>query len=164
MLSWMPLATLRNCSSLIPSRIIHMPTASENSRLSGRATPQYLTSPSAGRRPCQWTFCRATLPTRGVAPMLPRHGAPQRSPPLVQGRQWVMVAWKNQCEYDEGWGIPGSILDDPGPIKLSLSPARYTTSAGAVRDSWCLQVHVASAFSRGVQRTVDHSRGAAVIS
>ena len=55
------------------------------------------------------------------------------------------------------------ILDDPGPFKLPLFPARYTTSAGAVRGSWCLQVHVASAFSRGVQRKVDESRGAAVI-
>ena len=29
--------------------------------------------------------------------------------------------------------------DDPEPIKLSLSPARYTTSTGALRDSWCLR-------------------------
>ena len=56
------------------------------------------------------------------------------------------------------------ILDDPGPFKLPLFPARYTTSAGAVRGSSYLQVHVASAFSRGVQRNVDDSRGAAVIS
>ena len=56
------------------------------------------------------------------------------------------------------------ILDDPGPIKLPLFPAHYTTSAGAVRGSWRLQVHVASPFSRGVQRNVDDSRGAAVIS
>ena len=55
-------------------------------------------------------------------------------------------------------------LDDPGPFKLPLFPARYTTSAGAVRGSWCLQVHVASVFSRGVHRNVDDSRGAAVIS
>ena len=32
------------------------------------------------------------------------------------------------------------------------------------RGSWCLQVHVASAFPRGVQRNVDDSRCAAVIS
>ena len=56
------------------------------------------------------------------------------------------------------------ILDDPGPFKLPLFPARYTISAGAVRGSWCLQVHVASAFSRAVQRNVDDSIGAAVIS
>ena len=54
-------------------------------------------------------------------------------------------------------------LDDPGPIKLPLSPARYTTSTGAVRGSWCLQFHVASAVSRGIQRNVDDSRGAAVV-
>ena len=55
------------------------------------------------------------------------------------------------------------LLDDPGPIKLPLPPARYTTSTGAVRGSCCLQIHVASAFSQGVQRNVDDSRGAAVI-
>ena len=61
--SWMPLATLLNCSSLILSRIIHMPIGSDNSRLSRRATPQCFTSPSAGRRPYQPTFCRVTLRT-----------------------------------------------------------------------------------------------------
>ena len=56
------------------------------------------------------------------------------------------------------------VLDDPGPVKLPLPLARYTTSTGAVRGSWCLQVHEASVFSRGIQRNVDHSRGAAVVS
>ena len=51
------------------------------------------------------------------------------------------------------------VLDDPEPFKLPLFPARYTTSPGAVRGSWYLQVHVASAFSRGVQGNVDDSRG-----
>ena len=46
-------------------------------------------------------------------------------------------------------------LDDPGTIKLPLHPARYTTSTGGVRGSWCLQVHEASAFSRGIQRNLD---------
>ena len=103
-------------------------------------------------------------PTPGVAPPLLPYGAPQGSPLLIQGRRLVVVAWKNQFEYDGGWGIPGPILDDPGPIKLPFSPACYTTSTGAVRGSWCLQDHVASAFPRGVQRNVDDSRGAAVIS
>ena len=53
-------------------------------------------------------------------------------------------------------------LDDPGPIKRPLSPARYTTSTGGVRGYWCLQVHLASAFVRGVLSNVDESRGAAV--
>ena len=55
-------------------------------------------------------------------------------------------------------------LDDPGPIELPLPPARYTASTGAVRGSWCLQVHIASAFPRGIQPNVDESRGAAVTS
>ena len=37
-------------------------------------------------------------------------------------------------------------LDDPEPIKLPLPPACYTTSTGAIRGSWCLQVHIASAL------------------
>ena len=53
-------------------------------------------------------------PTRGVALPLPRYGAPQGSPLLIQGRRWVMVAWKNQCEYDGGWGIPGPIVGRSG--------------------------------------------------
>ena len=53
-------------------------------------------------------------------------------------------------------------LDDPGSTKLPLTPARYTTSTGAVRGSRRLQVHLASAFARGVQRNADESRGAAV--
>ena len=52
--------------------------------------------------------------------------------------------------------------DDPGPIELPFSPARYTTSTGAVRGSWCLRVQLASAFARGVQRNLGESRGAAV--
>ena len=53
-------------------------------------------------------------------------------------------------------------LDNPRPIKLPLPPAHYTISTGAVRGSWCLQVHIARAFSRGIQHNVDESRGAAV--
>ena len=55
-------------------------------------------------------------------------------------------------------------LDDPGPIKLPLPPACYTTSTGAVRGSWRLQGHEANAFSRGIQRNVDDSGGVAVVS
>ena len=55
-------------------------------------------------------------------------------------------------------------LDDPGPIKLPPSLARYTTLTGAVRGSWCFQVHIASAFPGETQRNVDESRGAAVAS
>ena len=51
-----------------------------------------------------------------------------------------------------------------GRSNFLFPPARYTTSTGAVRGSWCLQVHIASAFPRGMQRNVDESRGAAVAS
>ena len=50
---------------------------------------------------------------------------------------------------------PVRVLDDPGQIKLPPSPACYQTSTGAVRGSWCLQVHVDSTFSRRVQRNTD---------
>ena len=64
---WMPMATLQNCSSPIPSRVIHMPIGCANSRPNRRATPQCVTSPSDGRRPCRSTFCRAT-PRTSVLP------------------------------------------------------------------------------------------------
>jgi len=77
--SWMPLATLLNCSSLvIPSRVFHMPIGSDNSRMSRRATPQSVTSPSTGRRPCQPTFCRVTLRTTNRLYRQMRIGAAQR--------------------------------------------------------------------------------------
>ena len=59
--SWMPSVTMRNCSSLIPSRVILMSIGSESSRLNRRAIPQCVTSLSAGRRPCHPTVGRATL-------------------------------------------------------------------------------------------------------
>ena len=31
-------------------------------------------------------------------------------------------------------------LDDPGPVKLPLLPAYYTTLTGGVQGSWCLQL------------------------
>ena len=42
-----------------------------------------------------------------------------------------MVAWEDQHERDCGWGIFGAFFDDPGPVMLLLTPARYTTSTGA---------------------------------
>ena len=96
--------------------------------------------------------------------MVQRYDVSQRSPLLVQGRRRFVVAWEDQCEHDCGWGILLRFLNDPGPIKLLLSPARYTTSTGAVRGSWCLQEHLASSFARGVQRNVEESRGTAVYS
>ena len=34
-------------------------------------------------------------------------------------------------------------LDNPRPIKLALPLVRYTNLTGALRGSWCLQVHIA---------------------
>ena len=75
-----------------------------------------------------------------------------------------MVAWKISASATEDKVYLVRFLGDPGPIKLPLPPARYTTSTGAVRGSWCLQVHIASEFLRGIQPNVDESRGAAVAS
>ena len=53
-------------------------------------------------------------------------------------------------------------MDDLGPVKLALSSAQYTTALGAVRGSWCLQVHQGSSLMRGIVRNVDESRGAEI--
>ena len=63
---------------------------------------------------------------------------------------------------------PGSsyiirFLDDPGPIKIDLQPARYTTARNAVSGSWCLQRHGHRSLSRGVLRNSDASRGAPTV-
>ena len=55
-----------------------------------------------------------------------------------------------------------NVLDDPGPIKIPLSPAQYTASTRAVQGSRWLQKHLASALAGGVQRNVDELRGTAV--
>ena len=196
----MPLATLLNCSPLIPSRVISHadwerqqqdePTCHARRRYITIGRPSALpadflscypshnqppllpcgllrssiSSPGTTRSVCFGIGLRLS-PTRGVAPLLQRHGVPQGSPRLVQGRQWLVVAWKkNSASTTEDGVSLAQILDDAGPFKLPLFPARYTTSTGAVRGSWCLQVHVASAFSQGVQRKVADSGGAAVIS
>ena len=103
-------------------------------------------------------------PTRGVAPLLPRHGATRGSPVLVRGRRWLVVAWKNQREYDGGWGIPGPNFGRSGADQAPSFLGELHDTAGGVRGFSCLQVHVDSAFSRGVQRNIDDSRGTAVIS
>ena len=87
--NWMPLATVLNCSSLIPSRVIHMPIGNDNIRLSRRATPQCVTSPSAGRRPCQLTFCRGTLRTTNRFYRRMRIGAAQRKLSRNHGERFL---------------------------------------------------------------------------
>ena len=112
------------------------------------------------------TFSGAGLrmcPTRGVSSPISPYGAPQGSPSLVQGRRWVVLAWKNQCEYDGGWSLSGPIFGRPGADQAPSSPGALHDINGAVRSSSCKQVHEARAFPR-VQRNVDDSRGAAVVS
>ena len=153
--------------------------------MSRRATPRGVTSPSAGRRPCQPTFvvlpfaqppaftAGCGLARRGVnSPgstgsvflLAPDYACAPRGGWLLCYRLTVLpkgahVWYKG---YDGLWWLGkltarttvngvylARILGDPGLIKLPLFLARYTTSAGAVRGSWRLQVHVSIAFSPG---------------
>ena len=72
---------------------------------------------------------------------------PPNGADLVQGRRRFMMAWEYQRERDHEGGICGAFLDDPWLINL-LTPACSTTSTGAVRGSWRLQLHLASSFAR----------------
>ena len=58
-----PSATLLNCVSLIPTRVIHMSIGSANRTQSRLFTPLYVTFLSAGHRSCRWTFGHATSRT-----------------------------------------------------------------------------------------------------
>ena len=48
-------------------------------------------------------------------------------------------------------------LDDPGPVKIILQPALYSTDPDARRFSWCLQRHKASGSAAGLQRRDEDS-------
>ena len=163
--SWMPLATLLNCSSLIPSRVIHMSIGSDNSRLSRRATPQCVTSPSTGGRPASQRF--VVLPfsqpiaftagyglvrlsvsspgTSGSVLLAPGYACVPRTEWLRRYRDTVLPKGAHfWYKGDDGLWWLGKIsasttedrvylvrfLDDPGTIKLPLSPAHYTPQRG----------------------------------
>ena len=80
---------------------------------------------------------------------------------MVQSRQRLAVVGKNQRshEHSDGEYLIRS-LDDPGLVKLPLSPARYMISTGGFRGSWCLQLLRGRPVARGVQSNADESRGA----
>ena len=67
-----------------------------------------------------------------------------------------MVSWEDQRDHNLEGGIFDALFGRPGADQPSSSSARYTTSTGVVRRSSRLQVHLASAFARGVQRSVDY--------
>ena len=81
-----------------------------------------------------WVAGLRLRPSRGMASPLPRHRAPQGSPLLIQGRRWVVVASKNQREYNCGWRIPGPILGRPEADQASSpSGALHDFSGGRTR-------------------------------
>ena len=165
-----------------------MPIGNDNSRLSRRATPQGVTSPSTGRRPCQPTFivlpfAQPTAFTAGCGLVRRSVSSPGttgsvfwRRATLVPHARSGSAATVTRCSPREPtfgtraamgrggleksvrvrrrMGYIWSDFGRSGADQLPLSPARYTAPTGAVRGSWCLQVHVASTFSRGVQRNV----------
>ena len=71
---------------------------------------------------------------------------------------------KDQCEYDGGWGIPGPNFGRSGAVQAPSFPgALHDLRGGRAR----FLVPIGSRSQRvlsGVQRNVDDSRGAAVIS
>ena len=87
-----------------------------------------------------------------------------KEPTFGKRAMMVVVAWKHQREYDGGWSTPGPTFgqlvadQDPSP------PGVHTTSTGAVQCVGCLHVHDASAFSLGIQRHIDNTLCAAVVS
>ena len=73
---------------------------------------------------------------------------------------WCFGKLGTSTSVDEVYLV--GFLDDPGPMKFLPRPARYKTSIKVVRGSCYHQVHVASTFRRGIQRTVFESRSMAV--
>lgn len=76
----------------------------------------------------------------------------------AQDALWWLGKISKQTSYPNVYIV--RFLDDPGPIKITLSPQLYNTAMDAVCGSWCLQLHRSSSFRRGLLRNVDESRGA----
>ena len=74
---------------------------------------------------------------------------------MVQSSRCPLVAGKN-LQISKHTSSPNAFfvrfLDNPGPIKINLSPKLYTTAVDAVCGSWCLQLHRRSSFWRGLLR------------
>ena len=64
-------------------------------------------------------------PTRGVAPLLPRHGAPRGAHFWYKGDNglWWFEKQISASTTEDGVSL-AQLLDDPGPFKLPLFPAR----------------------------------------
>ena len=108
--------------------------------------------------------------SNGERPLAPGYGCVPRAEKLCRYSAMVLPSGPHfWYKGDDGLRWCGKIskstptdggyfvrfLDDLGRIKLRLAPVLYPTSAGAVRGSWCLQVHLTTTFARGVHRNVD---------
>ena len=83
---------------------------------------------------------------------------------LVQGRRWVVVAWKSLREYDGGWCAPGAVFGRPGADQAPSSPGALDGLNGG-RTRYLVPAGPRSQRAhRGIKRDVDDSRGAAVAS
>ena len=84
-------------------------------------------------------------------------------PIFVQGRRpWWLGSISARTATDREYFV--RFLDDPKPIKLSLSPASYMTWTGAVQASGCLRILRLISVVRGIYSNVDESRGTEVVS
>ena len=90
---------------------------------------------------------------------LQHYRPPRRHPRPVQARRSSLVARQDVCHTATAAQYIVRFLDDPGPVKLKLSPSRYTTAIGAERDSWCLQTRQGRPLQQGILRNIDESRG-----
>ena len=181
----MPLATLLNCSSLIPSRVIHRPFWSDNSRLSRRTTPQGATYYPSHNEPPFTAGCglvRRTVSSPGTTRSVFWH----RTTLEPHARSGSAAAATRCSPREPAFGTKATMAC--GGFKKSVRVRRrmgYTRSdfwtirgrasslfsrratrpqRGPYEVLGALQVPVAGAISQGVQRNGDDSRGAAVIS
>ena len=119
-----------------------------------RANGERFLAPGYGCVPCAgWLRHYSTTAPR-CSPMGPIFGAK----PMTD--LWWLGIISARTSIDGEYLV--RFLDDPGPIKLRVSPTHYTTSTGGVQGSWCLQLRRGRSVARGIQSNVDESRGADV--
>lgn len=67
-------------------------------------------------------------------------------------------------EFSPGSSYIFRFLDDPGPIKSNLQPARYTTARDTIYGSLCEKRHGNGSLACGLLRNSDASREASTAS
>lgn len=78
----------------------------------------------------------------GTAAISARFLSPPEPAPDAKIQRWTLVAGEKSPRFPPSAKpcYTLRIVDDPGPIQLTLAPLKYTTALDGTAGSWCLQI------------------------